>query len=442
VKIKSIIQNLGANLLTAILGLVGSIILARWLGPTQRGIFAAIILIPSILQYIVNLGLYSSTIFFTAQNPSNKHKIWSNLFCISLIQSILGFLLGWFLLNFYLQKFPFDSVRLGHLYLLIVPIGLIGMYATFMLQGASFFRLTNILKCIVPTGYCVGIIALYWQNTITIEHLVYLQIFIQSCYLLVSVFFLDKYLLQNFTFSINFNLMREMLTYGLKVWIGDISFLANARIDQLLIGAFLLSRDLGIYTIAVSIASFTGVFSRAVATIVLPIVAGKSTINEQKKEIIDFFKRYWILSIVFHLTFAVSVWLMLPLIFGKEYNESVRICQILVIGYFFINAKSVLAEGIQGMGFPEMISIVEVFGMVMSLILSLLLIKPFGLIGASIAITIAYFSQFLGVIIFAHKKDISYLRLLYPSRKEIIDDIRWLKKYFSPKNEKPFISSP
>jgi O-antigen/teichoic acid export membrane protein len=306
------------------------------------------------------------------------------------------------------------------------------MYATFMLQGASLFRLTNILKCIVPTGYCVGITILYWQNILTIEYLVYLQIFIQSCYLLVSVFFLYKYLLQNFTFSIDFKLMCEMLNYGLKVWIGDISFLANARIDQLLIGVFLLSRDLGIYTIAVGIASFTGVFSRAVATIVLPTVAGKSTINEQKKEIIGFFKRYWILSIVFHLIFAVSVWSILPLIFGKEYTESVQICQILVIGYFFINAKSVLAEGIQGMGFPEMISVIEVLGMVISLILSLLLIKPFGLIGASIAITIAYSIQFLGVIIFAHKKDISYLRLLYPSRNEIIADIRWLKKYLLP----------
>jgi O-antigen/teichoic acid export membrane protein len=106
VKIKSIIQNLGANLLIAILGLVGSIILARWLGPTQRGIFAAIILIPSILQYVVNFGLYAATIFFTAQNPSNKHKIWSNLFCISLIQSILGFLLGWFL-QLLFTKIPF-----------------------------------------------------------------------------------------------------------------------------------------------------------------------------------------------------------------------------------------------------------------------------------------------------------------------------------------------
>jgi O-antigen/teichoic acid export membrane protein len=427
VKIKSIIQNLGANLLTTILGLVGSIILARWLGPTQRGLFAAIILIPSILQYVVNFGMYSAIIYFTAQKDSPKHKIWSNLICIGLIQSILGTFIGWGVTNLYLQKYPSDALLFSHFYLATLPLGLMGMYATFMLQGASFFRLTNILKCIVPIGYCLGIIALQLLIILTIEHLVYLQIFIQSCYLLSAVFLLYKYLLHRFSFTYDSHLMRNMLTYGVKVWIGDISYLANARIDQFMIGAILVSRDLGIYTIAVSIAGFTGILSRAVGTIILPTVAGKTSKIEQKNEIISFFQRYWIVSIMFHFGFMIVVWFLLPIIYGNAYAESVMICQILIIGYFFINAKTVLAEGLQGMGFPEIISAVEVLGMCISLILSILLIKPYGLFGVAIAIASAYFGQFVGLIIFSNKKGIPYLRLLCPSRKEILNDFRWLK---------------
>ncbi len=426
-KIKSIIQNLGANFLTTILGLIGSIILARWLGPAQRGLFAAIILIPSLLQYVFNFGMYSAIIYFTAQNDSPKHKIWSNLICIGLIQSVLGFLFGWGLINFYLQKYASDSIIFSHFYLATFPVGLIGTYATFMLQGASCFRLTNILKCIVPMGYCLGIITLQLLNILTVEHLVYLQIFIQSCYLLCAVCLLYRYLLHRFSFTYDANLMRNMLTYGVKVWIGDISYLANARIDQFMIGAMLVSRDLGIYTIAVSIAGFTGILSRAVGTIILPTVAGKISVIEQKNEIVSFFQRYWIVSIIFHFGFAIAVWILLPIIYGNAYTESVAICQILVIGYFFINAKTVLAEGLQGMGFPEIISAVEVFGMCISLILSILLIKPYGILGVSIAITLAYLGQFIGLIIFSNKKGIPYLRLLCPSRKEILDDFRWLK---------------
>ena len=99
---------------------------------------------------------------------------------------------------------------------------------------------------------------------------------------------------------------------------------------------------MGIYTIAVSIAGFTGVLSRAVGTVILPTVAGKVTAIEQRNEIISFFQRYWIISIVFHLAFAITVWFLLPIIYGSAYSESVTICQILIIGYFFINVFCIL----------------------------------------------------------------------------------------------------
>lgn len=423
-RFKNIIQNIGANLLTTILGLVGSIILARWLGPSQRGIFAAIILIPSILQYFVNFGLSSATVYFTAIPDADKHKIWSSVFTIGLFQSILGLLFGWEIINLYLPKFSSNSVQLGHLYLLTLPLGLFGMYATYMLQGASYFKITNILKCIVPAGYCVGILSLKIQNMLSVENMVYIQIFIQLVYLMVAFAFLYKIILRRFSLQIDFDYIRKMLNYGIKVWFGDVSQLANSRTDQFLIGFFLNSRDLGIYTVAVSVAGFTSIFANAVRTIIVPTVAGKITFIDKANEIVFYFKRYWFFSFIFHLIFVLSVSILIPLIFGKQYSESVAISQILILGYLFINAKTVLAGGIQGIGFPKITSIVEFIGMIISLIFCYLLIQNLGLLGVSIAISVAYFSQFVGLIIFIKRKTIaSYQNLLGVSRNE-------LKEYF------------
>ena len=283
-KFKNIIQNIGANLLTTILGLVGSIILARWLGPSQRGVFAAIILIPSILQYFVNFGLSSATIYFSAQPYINKHKIWTNLFIIGFVQSILGVFIGWIAIDFYLQQHATNAVVLGHLYLATIPLGLYGMYANYMLQGASYFKTTNILKCIVPTGYCIGIIMLKGYNLLSLTNLVYLQLVIQTCHLVMALFFLYRSILHHFSFIYDFQLTKKMLNYGAKVWFGDVSQLANSRIDQFLIGAFLNSHDLGIYTVAVSTAGFTGVVANAVRTIIVPSVAGKKNANRANQK--------------------------------------------------------------------------------------------------------------------------------------------------------------
>jgi O-antigen/teichoic acid export membrane protein len=427
VKLKNIIQNLGANLLITLLGLVGSIILARWLGPSQRGIFAAIILIPTILQYFVNFGFSSATIYFTAQPNSNKNTIWSNLIMIGFVQSIIGFIIGYFIVNYYLQKYGLEIVNLGHLYLFTVPLGLFGMYATYILQGASHFKITNFLKCIVPIGYCVGIILLKFQHTLSLENLVYVQLSIQLLYLIIALFSLHSILLKQFKFKIEYNFLRQMFNYSLKVWFGDISQLANSRIDQFLIGGILNSRDLGIYTVAISVARFTSVFADAVRTIMLPSVTSKNLFQEQVIEMLNFFKKYWFFSIIFSLPMLISF------VFGNAYAEAIIICQILVIGSLFINAKTVLGGGIMGMGFPEIMSYIEVVGMIISLIFSVLMIKLYGLIGVSIATSFSYICQFMVLLFLINRKGITYKKMLFTSRNELNDNLNWLKnttKYF------------
>ena len=426
-KFKNIIQNLGANFLITILGLVGSIILARWLGPNQRGVFAAIILVPTIIQYFVNFGLSSATIYFTAQANSDKNTIWSSLILVGFIQSIIGILFGWFIVELYLQKYLIDTIYLGHLYLFTVPFGLFGMYATYMLQGSSHFKITNTLKCIVPIGYCVGIVWLKIYQNLSIKNLVYLQLITQFSYLIIAVFLLYKLLLHQFLLKIDRKFIRQMLTYSMKVWFGDVSQLVNYRIDQFLIGAFLSSRELGIYTIAISVAGFTGIFANAVKTIMLPSVIARESLQEKINETLKFFKKYWIFSIFLHVIFALSLPILIPIVFGNAYSESIIICQILIIGNFFINAKTVLSGGVLGMGFPEILSYVEVIGMIISLILGILLIRINGLMGISTAISLAYFCQFLGLIIFAHKIGISYKKMLYTSRNKLNEDFKWLK---------------
>lgn len=426
-KFKNIIQNLGANLLITILGLVGSIILARWLGPSQRGVFAAIILIPTILQYFVNFGLSSATLYFTAQPDSNKNTIWNTLILMGFIQSIIGILTGYFIINLYLQKYDLKIINLGHLYLFTIPLGIFGMYATYILQGASHFKVTNLLKCIVPLGYCFGIIFLKIQRNLSIENLVYVQLIIQSFYLIIALFSLYKLLLYRLNFKIEYNFISQMLTYSVKVWFGDVAQLANLRIDQFLIGGFLSSRDLGIYTIAISVARFTSIFADAVTTIMLPSITSKNSFQEKVTEILNFFKKYWIFSVIFHTVFALILPIIIPFVFGNAYAESIIICQILVLGSFFINAKTVLGGGVLGLGFPEIMSFVEVIGMVILLIFSIIFIKLYGLMGVAVAISLSYFIQFSIMIFLTDMKGISYKDLLYTSRNDFYENLNWLK---------------
>ena len=426
-KFKNIIQNLGANLLITLLGLVGSIILARWLGPSQRGVFAAIILFPAILQYFVNFGLSSTTVYFTAKQNSNKYTIWNTLILLGFFQSLVGILIGYFIVDMCLQQYGYTIVDLGQLYLFTIPLGLFGMYATYILQGASQFKAINFLKCVVPVGYCVGIIFLKLQFSLSVKNLVYLQLIIQSFYLIIAIFLLYKLLLFRFNFNVDYNFIPQILTYSVKVWFGDIAQLVNSRFDQFLIIGILSTQDLGIYTVALSVSRLTSVFADAVNTIMVPLVTGKNSLHEKVAETLNFFKKYWIFSIAFHTIYVLSLPILIPVVFGNAYSEAVSICQVLVIGSFFVNAKIVLGGGISGMGFPEIMSYVEVTGLLISCTLSIIFINLYGLLGVSIAISLSYFVQFIVLIFFTNKKLIPYKNILYTSRSDIYENLDWLK---------------
>ena len=67
------------------LGLITSIILARALGPTGRGIYALIILIPAVMFRLGSLGIEAANVYFTGTKRYEIKDIVSN----SLLSSIL-----------------------------------------------------------------------------------------------------------------------------------------------------------------------------------------------------------------------------------------------------------------------------------------------------------------------------------------------------------------
>ena len=79
------------------------------------------------------------------------------------------------------------------------------------------------------------------------------------------------------------------------------------------------------------------------------------------------------------------------------------------------------------MGFPAIMSYVEFIGMIILLMFSTILLKIFGLVGVSTAITFSYFSQFMILIFLINQKEISYKSLLYISKTEFQETVKWLK---------------
>ena len=82
-----------------------SIIIARILGPEQKGAYELISLIPTIIVLIGNLGFPVSNVYFIAKKENIESKILGNTIFINLIISIISIISLYFLMPVLKDKF-------------------------------------------------------------------------------------------------------------------------------------------------------------------------------------------------------------------------------------------------------------------------------------------------------------------------------------------------
>jgi O-antigen/teichoic acid export membrane protein len=91
---------------------------------------------------------------------------------------------------------------------------------------------------------------------------------------------------------------------------------------------------------------------------------------------------------------AVALWLLAPVVipalFGPRFVSSVLPCRILIIGSLGSALSTVLGEAARSINHPEIPGFAELAGLVATVGLLAMLLKPYGPTGAAIASSVAY----------------------------------------------------
>jgi O-antigen/teichoic acid export membrane protein len=396
-----ILRTLLTNGAILALGLVTSIVLSRWLGATGRGELAAAMLWPLILGYLGTTGLIPAVMYFTALSESRTDVIFFNAMVAAAIQSLLLVPLGFLLLPWLLRSQSATVVAASRIYLLFIPIFLVTQYSASILQGRLQMFLYNCSRLLIPLGHLIGVLALMTAGVLTVRNLVILHLAINAAGMMVMLWGL---ICSGTRLGLrpDVALAREMLSYGIRAQVGDLSQTANLRLDQTMMAAFLQPAQLGLYTVAVSCAGLAQVLSSAVRTVLTPCIA-RTSASERATMLKILFRRYWTVSIVVTGAIAMVLPATIPLVYGSEFQKSVLPAQVLVLGTLFLGGKEVLAGAVQALGDPWLGSRAEIASAVATLVLLLILLPTLGIIGAATASLVAYAIQF-GLLVLGLKQ--------------------------------------
>jgi O-antigen/teichoic acid export membrane protein len=420
-----------------ILGFVTSVMLSRWLGPTGRGEVAASMLWPILLVYLSSLGLMPSVLYFSAQANSQTGQIFSTAIVLAAIQSSVALMAGYLAMPWLLASQSSAVISAARVYLFVIPISLLTQYGISILQGRVKITTFNLVRTIIPIGYICGAILLHGFGALTLRHIVILHLVLNLLALIVMLVGLR---------GAGIRVMarptkacgRQMLKFGVRVYVGDLSQGMNLRLDQILMAAFLPAFQLGIYVAAVSAAGISQVLSTSIRMVATPAIARESSDVHRAAKLKLVFRRYLVLGLTTTAFMSLTIPFAIPLVFGPHFKQAIWVAEILLIGAVMAGAKDVLAGGTQAMGTPWLSSRAELGALFVTVGLLLLLLPTLGILGAAITSVAAYATQLVIIVSGLHRvhsiAPTSLFRVEIADIKSIIHD-------FSPRGSN-FILTP
>jgi O-antigen/teichoic acid export membrane protein len=390
---RTLIVNGGINAL----GLVNSILLSHWLGPVGRGEIAAAMLWPGLLVYLSSMGLIVSSMYFSSIPDSKPQIVFNNAIVMGLILSGIVLPLGLLALPYLLRSQSLHVISASQAYLLVIPLSLVTQFGLGILQGRMRLVELNWLRVIIPAGYLAGSVVLMALGRLNLIHILGLHLMLSLTALVSTMLVLARAGIRP-GFQTDRRIAKEMLSYGTKVHVGQVSGLANVSLDQVLMAAWLPPAYLGLYVVAVSSAGISQLFSQAVQTVTMPAIAQASSDTKRGELLQDEFRRYWFFSLIIMLVMAVMLPVLIPIIFGAAFTPAIWPAEILLLASCFKGAEQVLGGGAGASGNPWLGSKASMIAVLVTVGLLYALLRKIGILGAAIATAAAYLAELIVVI--------------------------------------------
>ena len=207
-----------------------------------------------------------------------------------------------------------------------------------------------------------------------------------------------------------------MMKYSIKSYPGMISDLVTLRVDTFFLNFFSGAAEVGVYTVAVSLASMLSYLPVAIRNVLMPFVA-----SDAETRITSRLSRLLILTMSLTAILMIPiVWVMVIPVYGAEFAGARPLFLILLPGMIFWGVFTLLASDIEGRGFPLQISIISTLSAIAAISLDWLLIPVWNATGAAVVSSVTYgLAMLLAAYLYHRMLGIQVGKILLPKLADL-----------------------
>ena len=376
-----------ANAMVMVAGAVTGPLLARALGPSGRGDLAAIVVPLTLGPGILSFGLH----MYAAKAAAHGRSVAALAVTIGGLSAALGVLA--------LALAPTVASTLAHgrhtvyVFLMITfavfPLALVGEVLRNISNALERWGLVIAARLVAPVLTLGGIVVLYVLGVLTLRSAAALTIAANLAGNLPLVAVLRKAGRP----KVDLSIVKEAAVFGPKAWVGVLAQMANNRLDQLLMIPLVSSRQLGLYVVAATLASFTTILTAALGQAVFPRVARGATELPARATRVTLA----VITVGVVVLGLLTPWL-LPLLFGSGFKDAVPMAWVLLVAAIPAAGIPALAYALWSVDRPGAPATGELIAVGITVPGLVLLLPTMGGMGAALVSLVAYSASFAYVL--------------------------------------------
>jgi O-antigen/teichoic acid export membrane protein len=382
--------TLSARVLLLGLSLISSVLLARILGPEGRGLFALVLLVPSLIRTLALLGFEEANSVYAGLEPNGRRSlVWHS----AVIAAVVG---GCFAVGgvyFFAAEAPgFPELFKGPLWLYALPLaaipgGLAVDYWWAILRGMNRIFLVNAVEVTTKAATLILVLVFvgWWQ--LDVAGAVWASFIVESGTIILMIMLLRSAGVWGWP-SFDGALWKRTAKFALPAHGGTIAAYLNYRVDEFVIAALLPPEQLGFYVIAVGLVERMWLLPAAVARALLPHITNSTKRDPTLPASISRHVMIWTGGACIIL--FVFADLVVEILYSSEFAAAVAPLRWLLPGIFTLSIGKVLVTELLARQKPYCTLSSTGVAVLVNIIGNIVLVPRMGISGAAIASSISY----------------------------------------------------
>lgn len=420
---------LGSNLTVTLSNILTGVILSRVLGAAGYGLYSSIIVVPVIVIGFTQLGIRRSLIYHLGNKADSESNILSAVFLLLLYTSALSIIICG-MVFFFSDSLILDPLIVG-IVLLTIPMLLTNVFAGGVFLGKEQILRANIINAGPSLLTLVFTVLFVWVLKFSVLG-AFAAISVANLLMVVYVYYVHVHDYRiRLTWKYHEGTIKSLIKLGVVNAVAIFIMQLNYRMDVLMLKKLSTLEQTGYYSLAMQIAEQLWHIPLAIEMIILSRSANTNDDQFVHKTVASIFRISLVIGLIGGVViFFISPWIV-PLIFGKEFVNSVPMIQVVLPGILIMIGFRILNSRLTGMGKPQIAIFTFLPALVINFAVNLALIPVYGGIGAAWATNISYaIGSVVYLIAYARITRMPLAEIFRYRRSDLyfIRDIRNIKK--------------